>query len=148
VWGTPGLGDAYETWPAGSDPAIAFSITFTGLPVGVTIDEAADPHPTSSDDFTRFHNAADTVIWIPTYTGGNSATFNAPGAYSMPSGTQFYINIAFSGGAVNSVTFTGDFETTGVLPVGGVPEPGSLALVAMTLSAAALFARNRILGRH
>ncbi len=142
VWGTPGLGTGDDTWPAGTDPAIAFSITFSDLPDGVTIDQSPDPTPTGFDDFTRFHNAADTVIWTPTYSGGDSVTFNAPGGYSLTPGTQFYVNIAFTGGAVNTVDFTGDFVTTEVLG-GEVPEPGSLLLVGLGLVSLAIFARKR-----
>jgi hypothetical protein len=146
VWGTPGLGTGDDTWPAATDPAIAFTITFSSLPGGVTIDQSADPSPTAFDDFTRGHNADDTVIWTPTYTGGNTVTFNAPGGYSLTPGTQFYINIAFAGGTIDTVNFTGDFVTTEVLG-GEVPEPGSLLLAGLGLISIAIFARKRLTGR-
>jgi len=146
VWGTPGLGSGDDTWPAATDPAVEFSITFTGLPGGVTIDQSPDPSPTAFDDFTRDHNANDTVIWTPTYTGGNTVTFDAPAGYTLTPGTQFYINIAFAGGTVNTVDFTGDFVTTEVLG-GQVPEPGSLLLVGLGLISTAIFARKRLTGR-
>ncbi len=143
VWGTPGLSNGDVTWPAGTDPAIAFTITFTDLPDGVTIDQSPDPYPTGFDDYTRDHNSTDTVIWTPTYTGGDSVTFNAPTGYTLTPGTQFYINVAFAGGTVDTVNFTGDFETTEVLG-GEVPEPSSLSLVALGLFGAAIFARKRL----
>jgi hypothetical protein len=139
VWGSPGLGENYNTWPTGDGQAVSFSITFTGLPDGVTIDQTADTMPTGFDDFSRFHNDTDTIIWTPSYSGGDSVTFTAPSGYSMPAGTEFYVNIAFAGGTVDTVDFTGDWTTA------AVPEPGSLLLAAVAFLGMAALARRRVL---
>jgi hypothetical protein len=139
VWGSPGLSTGTDTWPALTGEAVEFSITFTGLPGGVTIDQSADPTPLSFNDFTRFHSTGDSTIWTPTYSGGNTVTFDPPSGFSLAPGTDFFVNIAFTGGPVNGVQFTGDFITAAT-----VPEPGSLLLVAVGLLSAALCARRRI----
>jgi PEP-CTERM motif len=134
VWGTPGLGAGNDAWPSGIGSATAFTITFTGLPNGVTIDQTADPTPFSFDDYTRFQSPNGSSVWTPNYSGGNSVTFTAPGP--MTAGTNFFVNVAFTGGAVNdSIGFNGSFTTT--------PEPGSLSLMFVGLAGAAILARRR-----
>src|SRR5580698_5906587 len=56
TWGIPGLGLGNATY-GGPDALIEFSITFTNLPVGITIDQTPDPTPFGYDDFTRFQAA-------------------------------------------------------------------------------------------
>ena len=124
VWGTPGLSGGNDIWPAGNGAAIAFTITFSGLAGGITIDSSADPNPSGFDDFTRFHSNGDSVIWTPS-VGGNTVTFTAPGGGSLTAGTPFFTNIAFSGGLVYTVTFSGMWTTS------DVPEPGTLSLVGL-----------------
>ena len=140
VWGIPELGSSDEFWPSGVGDAVSFSITFTGLPGGVTIDQTADPAPTGFDDYTRFHNGDDTIIWTPSYSDGDTVTFTAstPSEY-LSAGTPFYVNIAFTGGTVDTVDFTGDWTTA------EVPEPGSLSLAVLAFLGMAAFARRRIL---
>ena len=130
TWGTPGLGTGSNTWPTGNGDAIAFTITFTGLPTGVTIDQTPDSNPTGFTDFTRFHSNGDSVVWTPTYSGGDSVTFTAPVGFDLPPGTEFYTNVAFSGGTVSGVQFTGDWTTTAE-----VPEPATLPLLGFGLMA-------------
>jgi hypothetical protein len=143
VWGVPGLGALSLTWPSGNGDALSFTVTFTGLPGGVTIDQTADPAPNSFDDFTRFQDITNltlTAVWTPSYTGGNSVTFTDPSAGGMPAGDVFFVNVAFTGGTVDAATFTGDWTTDA--PVAGVPEPGSLSLAGLVLVGAAMFARG------
>lgn len=145
VWGSPGLLLGQDTWPTGDGQALSFTIIFTSLPVGVTIDQTPDPTPASIDDFTRFESSLDTVIWTPSYAGGNSVMFTPPGSYSIPTGAQFFVNVAFTGdaaslGAMSTVQFTGDWTTTST-----VPEPDSVSLLILGLSGAGLLLRRRIL---
>ena len=137
VWGVPGFGNGNATWPSGNGNALSFTITFTGLPGGVSIDQTPDPNPTGANDFTRFHRGDDGVIWIPGYTGGNSVTFTAP--IIMPAGTDFFVNVAFTGDVGSSVSFTGNWDTD----VKAVPEPGSFGLLAVAILAAGIFFGKR-----
>src|SRR5437879_5199904 len=137
VWGVPGFGNGNATWPSGNGNALSFTIAFTGLPGGVSIDQTPDPNPTGVDDFTRFHRGDDGVIWTPVYGGGNSVTFTAP--IIMPAGTDFFVNVAFTGDVGSSVSFTGNWVTD----TAAVPEPGSFGLVAVAILAAGIFFGKR-----
>ena len=133
VWGVPGLGAANATWGDSSASAVAFTITFTNLPGGVTIDQTSDPDPSSFDDYTRFIDLDDSVVWTPSYSGGNTVTFTGPGD-QLSFGTDFFLNIAFTGGNIETADFTGSWT------VASVPEPGTLALTGLVLLGAAVLA--------
>ncbi|HLK69456.1 MAG TPA: hypothetical protein VKU19_38760 [Bryobacteraceae bacterium] len=136
VWGMPGLGSFSQNWPAATDPALSLTITFTGLAPGVTIDQAADPARTGFDDFTRFHEIGDSIVWTPSYTGGNSVTFTAPKGFELDSGDDFFVNVAFTGGMISTASFTGSWSTRSS---SAVPEPGTLLLAAAAVAMVAVF---------
>ena len=137
VWNLPGFGSFNATWPSGVGNALAFTITFSGLPGGVSIDQTPDSDPTGFTDFTRFHYGDDSVIWTRTFTGSNTVTFTEPGATTMPPGTPFFANIAFNGGNFSSATFTGSFTTT--------PEPATFALMFAGVGAVVVLRRRKLL---
>ena len=150
IWGIPGLGNGNQTWPLGVGNLISFTITFNGLPAGVAIDQTPDPSPTGVDDFTRFHRGDDGVIWIPSFSGTNTVTFDPPTGYSMPPGTEFFLNIAFTDGMTaasaasvqfTNIDFTGSWTTDAVE---AVPEPASISLVALAALGAALIGRRQL----
>ena len=149
IWGIPGLGDGNQTWPPGVGNLLSFTITFNGLPTGVAIDQSPDTNPTGVDDFTRFHRGDDGIIWTPSFTGTNSVTFDPPTGYSMPPGTEFFINIAFNDGGTaptstvqfTTVDFTGSWTTDAVADI---PEPATVSLVTLALFGTAVMARRRL----
>jgi len=133
TWGVPGLGQGNASY-GGPDALIEFSVTFTNLPVGITIDETPDPTPLGYDDYTRFQGL-NGVYWNIAYTGTNTVTFFAPGNGSgIQAGQQFFVNVAFAGGALTTVAFTGT-ETT-------IPEPSTFALLGAGLGVAGLIGRK------
>lgn len=141
VWGVPGLGRSSVDWPPGNGLATSLTVTFTGLPLGVSIDQTPDPAPTLLDDFTRLEAGCNPcTIWTPSYIAGNTVTFSAPiGGPVIPS-ENLFVNVAFTGGAVPSVTFTGAWTTA-------VPEPTSLSLTVPALLGAAVYALYALKGQ-
>ena len=133
VWGTPGLAQDETTWPAADGVLSSLTITFTGLPAGVSINEAADPG--GYNDSTRFQSNGG-VDWTETFTGTNTVTFTAPAGQSVPAGGSFFVNIGFVGGTVSTVNFTGAFNGT------AAPEPATLSMTGLALMGLA-FAGSR-----
>jgi len=103
VWGTPGLGFGDDVW-TGSPGVVGFTITFLNLPAGVTIDQT--PNSGGFNDDTRF--AGLDGLWVPIFTGGNTVTFIGS-TDSLSAGSPFFVNVAFAGGTVTTVNFTGEW---------------------------------------
>lgn len=135
-WGIPGLFAGTVNWPAGSPVVGQFSVTFTGLPMGVSIDPVPPPTiPGGSDESTRFSNLTDSVLWDRTIAG-NTVTFQAPPGTFLNPGDNFFINVAFDGPIVPAnLQFSGAFQL--------IPEPASLAVFALVGLAGGVYARRR-----
>jgi hypothetical protein len=141
-WGSPGVGEGVLPWPGPPTPQdiTDFTITFTGLPTGVTIDPTSLATPAqdcagNANGGTVFCSSFPSLFtqWIPTLSNGNDTiTWEAPAGISLNGGDNYFANIFFTG-AVSSVTFTGGWSSP--TPV---PEPGSLLFVAAGLCAVVL----------
>jgi hypothetical protein len=121
-WGIPGPGLATLLWP-GSGIETEFTVTFTNLPAGVTIDQ--DPTDT---ELVVFSPPNINQTWTPSFSpDGLTVTFTAPGGSSLAPGDSFFVNAIFNGQpSTDGVSFTGAFD-----PQLATPEPASLTLLGL-----------------
>ena len=145
-WGSPGVGLGILAWPGPPTPQdiTDFTITFRGLPAGVTIDPAS--LATAAQDCaggpgggTVFCSETPAAIyqWIPSLSPDHDTiTWEAPAGGALFGGDDYFVNIFFTG-AVPGVTFTGAWTSPVPVPE---PGPGLLLLLgtAAGLCAAAL----------
>jgi hypothetical protein len=126
AWGTPGLGAGELNWPASASVS-ELTVSFTGLPGGVSI---LGPVDTTSGGFlltTRLSDDSKGVAWPGTISGaGNSVTFFAPSGQPLSPNDSFFVNVVFTASAGSSVNFTGAFDPQ-LGPT--VPEPSSIILL-------------------
>jgi hypothetical protein len=109
AWGTPGLFDGIATW-GGANSESEFTITFTGLPAGVTI-TPIDLTVGGSTPTTRFDDVTQSIDWNGTISpDGHTVDFVAPAGSPLKPGDGFFINVAFSASAGSSVSFSGAFD--------------------------------------
>jgi hypothetical protein len=135
-WGIPGYGDGAINWPGPGGEINDLTITFSGLPTGVEIDELSSDECT--DDATGLCDVATGTAWTGTISdGGAEVTFTAPDGTYLGAGDPFFVNVLFSGDEGTTVTFTGGWSSP-------VPEPSSVILLLTTLLAVAFVARKRI----
>lgn len=142
-FGSPGVSQGVLAWPGSPTPQdiTDFTVTFSGLPTGVTIDPtslatAAQDCAGNASGGTVFCStvSGSYVQWTPTLSNGNDTiTFEAPTGDSLNSGNDYFVNIFFNGNEGASVAFTGGWSSTST-----VPEPGSLLLTVAGLGALGL----------
>jgi hypothetical protein len=143
-WSSPGLGLGTTQWPGAptQQDITDFTITFTGLPTGVTIDPGslATPADVCSGVFTVFCSGPTFLVgnqWVSTLSNGNDTiTSAAPAGISLNGGDFYFVNVLFTG-PVSSVTFTGGWSTP--TPV---PEPATLGLLSIGLLAISYVGRR------
>jgi hypothetical protein len=151
-WGSPGVLALATLWPGSPTPQdiTDFTITFTGLPTGVTIDPASlSTGPCGrNDEFiigTEFCSSYDAGItpfvpWTPTLSNGDDTITWEGGFFPytiLNGGASYFVSIFFTG-PVSSVTFTGGWSTPAA-----VPEPGSLLLLATAAGLCVAVLRRR-----
>jgi hypothetical protein len=141
VFGLPGLGAGDVTWPSGVGMLQSFTITFTDLPSGVSIDQTPESDPHSYDDNTRMQAGA--AYFTRSFSGSNTVTFAAPAGSNLSAGTPFFLNIAFTGGAVTTVQFSGNWNSHTVTSVPTLSTWG-LALCSLLLMGLALWKLPRL----
>jgi hypothetical protein len=137
VFGSPGLGAGEVAWPSGVGTLQSFTITFTGLPSGVSIDQTPDPG--GFNDTTRMYGGA--AVFTPSFTGSNTVTFTAPAGSNLTAGTQVFVNIAFTGGTVTTVQFSGSWNGATSVPT---LSKWGLALCSLLLMGLALWKLPRL----
>lgn len=121
AWGVPGLNNGYAEW-AGPDSLFSFSVTFTELPNGVSINT-----PDAGDNAgTRLQNDRTKTYWTATTDGPNTVTFTAPtgSELSAPLADGFFANVTFNGSPAGSA-FTVNYNNAAAAVV---PEAGTFAL--------------------
>src|SRR5262249_31138468 len=121
VWGIPGLSGGPTTW-TGNGIEHEMTITFDG-PTPPVIQNPAS--------FTNFIIAG--VVWnVTTSADRHTVDFVPPAGSFLHPGDQFFVNVTFTTNP-SSVTFTGAFDPQPdpQPQVTGVPEPSSLALLAI-----------------
>jgi hypothetical protein len=134
-WGTPGVGLGFDTWNGGVSVE-DFTITFTGLPVGVQITNLELGPTCGTGSETVFCTAAGALEpWTPVLTNnGATITFTAPAPKELVAGESCYINIYFNGDPGSTVSFTGGWSQ--------VPEPFSVCITGFGLLAVAIRRRR------
>jgi hypothetical protein len=106
-----------------------FTITFTELPAGVTIDPTSLSTGQNCAACTQFASSPFVAgnQWVPVLSNGNDTiTFTAPTGFELNFGREYFVNILFTG-RESSVTFTGGWSS--------VPEPGSGSLLLLGTAA-------------
>ncbi|HTS49689.1 MAG TPA: PEP-CTERM sorting domain-containing protein [Bryobacteraceae bacterium] len=150
-FGSPGVGESVLPWPGAPTPVdiTDFTITFTRLPEGVTIDPASlatpgqdcgggasggtvfcSPGP-GSEPFPGY------TQWIPTLSNDDrTITFDAPAGISLTAGDDYFVNIFFTQSEGEAVNFTGGWSSP-------VPEPMSILLLGTVTVLCTLALRRR-----
>ena len=120
-WGIPGPEHRAVPWK-GSGSVTEFTVTFTNLPPGVTID--------SGNRNTQFLDTTTGQSWTPSFSpDGLTETFTAPSGSPLAPGDSFSVNAIFTGSpSSDSVAFTGAFDPQ-LAPA--APEPSTLTLLGL-----------------
>jgi PEP-CTERM motif len=124
VWGIPGFGEGFAVWP--SETSVTdFHITFEAR----TVDDSF----LSETQFSVFLEGEWTRV-----VNGNTVDFFAPAGTALDLGEEFFVNVTLLGGE-GIRTFEAHWTTDAVV----VPEPASLLLVGVGLTALGLAATRR-----
>jgi hypothetical protein len=135
-WGAPGVGAGSEAFKSTMSGIEDFTITFSGLGSGIVIDNLETPGNCSGFDLTTRFCVGGTM-WTPVISnGGLTITFTAPGGNTIANGTQFFVNIAFSGHEQDTASFTGGWSVA-------APEPSAVFTIAIGLVALGLLGWRR-----
>lgn len=140
-WGSPGPGLGVLAWTGSVGDITDLSITFSGLPDGVVIDDPGTGcigGPSGGTVLcTGTTEDALVNLWTPTISAdGSTITFDAPAGVTLGPGQAYFANVFFSGDEGDTVDFAGGWSSP-------VPEPGTVWLLGAGLAALGEVVRRR-----
>ncbi|MCB1886966.1 MAG: PEP-CTERM sorting domain-containing protein [Rhodocyclaceae bacterium] len=147
-WSSPGVGAGLAIY-GGTEDAIGFRIAFQAENgTTPTIDPASIATGNTSAcaggslGGTTFCGQPLGTPWVATLINDLTIEFLAPASDPLSLGGSYFVNIFFTGDDA-PIAFTGAWLTEVVTPPPGVPEPGTVALLAAALAGAGFVGRRR-----
>ncbi|GGA65637.1 hypothetical protein GCM10011507_16530 [Edaphobacter acidisoli] len=142
-WGSPGLNQGVLAWSGSVSNITDLSITFTGLPQGVVIDDLGTICGGGAYGGTVLCTGTTGAylpyLWTSTISnGGDTITFDALPGVTLGPGQSYFLNILFSGSEGDTVNFTGGWSSPST-----VPEPGTVWLMSAGCAALGDLVRRR-----